>query len=57
MTKHYVISSTLFKTKTAAEKKINEWKYADMLDEDCRVYEITERTKVFMPALGLKEIK
>ena len=57
MTKHYVISSTLFKTKTAAEKQINEWENADVLDEDCRVYEITERTKVFMPALGLKEIK
>lgn len=57
MIKHYVISSTLFKTKTAAEKKVNEWKYADMLDEDCRVYEILENTKRYVPALKLEEEK
>ena len=57
MIKHYVISSTLFKTKTTATKLILNWKDNDMLDENCKVYEITENTKVFVPALKLEELK
>jgi len=57
MIKHYVISSTLFKTKTAAAKQIREWQDQDILAENCKIYEILENTKVFVPALKLEEVK
>jgi len=57
MIKHYVISSTVFKTKTGAEEKIREWEYEGSLDNGTKIYEISENTKVFVPALKLEELK
>jgi len=57
MIKHYVISSTLFKTKTRAEEQIREWEDFGTLDENSKIYEVLENTKVFVPALKLEEIK
>ena len=57
MIKHYVISSTVFKTKTGAEEKIREWEYEGSLDNGTKIYEVTENTKVFVPALKLEEEK
>ena len=57
MIKHYVISSSEFKTKKEAENKIKDWQEDGSLVIGTKVYEITTNTKVFVPALKLEEEK
>jgi hypothetical protein len=51
----YILSSNIFKTKTAAVKRLQGWANDNMLRIDCRIYEV-EIKKVYQPFV-VKEIK
>ena len=57
MKKYYVISSTECTTLKEAENKVRDWQEDGILDVNCRVYEITEKNKVYEPGLKLEEIR
>ena len=53
--KWYVISSTFCNSPKDALELIREWDDDGTLDSECRVFEITEKTKVFKPEIKLKQ--
>ena len=57
MKKNFVISSTEYPTLKEAENKVRDWQEDGTLDVNCRVYTITEKNKVYEPALKLEEIR
>jgi len=57
MKKYYVISSLECTTLKEAENKVRDWQEDGTLDLNCKVYEITEKNKVYEPALKLEEIR
>jgi hypothetical protein len=52
---HYILSSSIFKTKTAAVKRLHGWANSGDLHSKCRVYEVKIK-KVYQPVV-VKEIK
>ena len=46
--KHYIISSNVFKTQTAAVKRLEGWVGSGDLHKGCKVYEV-EIKKIYQP--------